>query len=232
MNFSHRNDRSNPSGPAQSRHRAVRFSKTDRVIYIPSRKDLTQKEIRSSWVSRKDIATREHVIADAEIEMRRLLRRPSSFGNDGSHTSFRGLEHLLRPCGTMKQKRDRHLLVGFVVQHQVRDATGRHVVNGDELALMSQMLSKDAADRARARGIDYERAENENASVNIEATVRNMFKNLEEESLPPRQHMNTQPSPCPSSSSCPNQTHAPTKTHLRQARKPHRHSIPPSPFSW
>lgn len=169
--ISHRTSRSNPSDPAQSRRRAVHFSKTDRVILIPSRIDLTQKEIRSTWVTRRDIAAHVDEIADAEIEMRRQHRRPSSFGSDDVHTTFRGLEHLLMPYGTTKQKRNRHLLVGFIVQHQVRDAAGRHIVNEDELALMSQMLSKDAADRARARGIDYERAENENARINIETTV-------------------------------------------------------------
>ena len=74
-------------------------------------------------------------------------------------TTFRGLEHLLHPMGAMRQKRGRQLLIASIVERQRTDASGKRVINADELAMISQLLSRDATDRARAKGIEYERVE-------------------------------------------------------------------------
>ena len=233
MNISCRHDRSNPSDPAQPRRRGVRFSTIDRVALIPSRKDLTQKEIRRTWISQRDIEQNEDEVAADTIKMRKQTRRRLSFIDDNNGTTFRGIEHLLSPSGSTQQKRGRHLLVDSTVHKQRRDTNGWRIVNEDELALMSRMLSKDATDRARARGIEYERAEMQCVHSGTQSILHNIIKNLEEELVPPRhpqQHLR-RPQQLGSSASCPNLMSP--KTHLRQARKSYRHQLSPSSsFSW
>lgn len=233
MNISGRHDRSNPSDPAQSRRRGVRFSTIDRVALIPSRKDLTQKEIRRTWISQRDIEQNEDEVANATIKMRKQTRRRLTFVDDSDRTTFRGIEHLLSPSGSTQQKRGRHLLMNSIVHKQQRDAPGRRIVNEDELAQMSRMLSKDATDRARARGIEYEQAEVGHFRADSQSTLQNIAKNLEEELVPPpqiRQHLPLTQH-VGSSASCPNLMSP--KTHLRQARKSHRYQLSSSsPFSW
>ena len=231
MNISCRHDRSNPSDPTQPRRRGVRFSTIDRVAFIPSRKNLTQKEIRRTWISQRDIEQNEDEVAAATIKMRKQTRRRLSFIDDNDGTTFRGIEHLLSPSGSTQQKRGRHLLVDSIVHKQRRDTHGWRIVNEDELALMSRMLSKDATDRARARGIEYERAEREKYRFNIQSMVQNLAKNLEEELLSPCQHQVNCTTKQGSSASCPNMMGS--RTHLRRTRKPHRCQLSPSsPFSW
>ena len=233
MNISCRHDRSNPSDPAQPRRRGVRFSAIDRVAFFPSRKNLTQKEIRRTWISQRNIEQNEDEVADATIKMRNQTRRRLSFVDDSEGTTFRGIEHLLSPSGSTQQKRGRHLLVNSIVHKQQRDAHGRRIVNEGELAQMSRMLSKDATDRARARGIEYERAEVGRFRADSQLILQNIAKNLEEELVPPRQPRQHFPRPQQegSSASCPNLMSP--KTHLRQARKSYRYQLSPSsPFSW
>ena len=127
-------------------------------------------------------------IEDGIIETMLLMRRrmqttstssssPLSF--DDAHeeriemnyqTSFRGLEHLLHPMGAARQKRGRQLLITSIVERQRTDAPGKRVVNADELAMISQLLSRDATDRARAKGIDYERVEKKSNGVICRST--------------------------------------------------------------
>ena len=163
-----------PSPPPlhQPLHR-IRFSNKVRVLLVPSTKDFTRQEIDSIYTKPEDTEDIEDGIIETMLLMKRRMQTTSTSSStplsfDDAHeeriemshqTSFRGLEHLLHPMGAVRQKRGRQLLITSIVERQRTDASGKRVINADELAMISQLLSRDAIDRARAKGIEYERVE-------------------------------------------------------------------------
>ena len=160
-----------PSPPPLHR---IRFDNKVRVLLVPSTKDFTREEIDSIYTTPEDTDDIEDGIIETMLLMRRRMQTTSTSAStpllsfDDAHeeriemshqTSFRGLEHLLHPMGAARQKRGRQLLITSIVERQRTDTSGKRIINADELAMMSQLLSRDAIDRARAKGIEYERAE-------------------------------------------------------------------------
>ena len=191
-----------PSPPPLHRpcHR-IRFDHKVRVLLVPSTKDFTREEIDSIWTTPEETDDIEDDIIETMLLMRRRVQRtsPSSSSSplsfDDAHeeriemshqTSFRGLEHLLHPMGAARQKRGRQLLITSIVERQRTDTSGKRVINADELAMISQLLSRDATDRARARGIEYERVEKKSTGDIYRSTHRqlNDSRNEEDDKVP------------------------------------------------
>lgn len=169
-----------PSPPPLHRplHR-IRFDNKVRVLLVPSTKYFARDEIDSIYTTPEESDDIEDGIIETMLLMRRRVQitSPSSSSSplsfDYAHeeriemshqTSFRGLEHLLHPMGAARQKRSRQLLITSIVEGQRTDTSGKRVINADELAMISQLLSRDAIDRASAKGIEYERVEKKSSA--------------------------------------------------------------------